>query len=73
MKKKSQDFKIGDKLIDEINEHFWLDIFTEKNRIYQIPLLIFSGSIYSSENSQGNILYLMWIQLCVRGSLRIGK
>lgn len=32
MKKKSKDFKIGDKLIDEINEHFWLDIFTEKKK-----------------------------------------
>ena len=54
--KNPKNFKIGEKLIDETNEYFWLEIFTEKKS--QIPLLILSGLLSSSESNQSNILHL---------------
>lgn len=37
---------------------FGLRFFTEKMKIGQIPVTIFSGLISSSESNEGNILHL---------------
>lgn len=53
------DFKIADEAVDEVNEYFWLEIFTKKMKISQISTSTFSGSISSSDTNWQYFAILM--------------